>query len=216
MNKIIIVFSGGLDSTVLLYKYINKGYDVKPITFYYGQKHHKEIDCASSICLKLGLKHSIINLQSLQRFLSSGLTSNDITIPDGHYEDETMKLTVVPNRNSILLNIAAAYAESNKINKIAIGVHAGDHAIYPDCRKEFIDKINELFLTSMYNPVTVEAPFLNLTKTDIVKLGASLKVPFEDTWSCYKGEIYHCGKCGTCTERIEAFKMANIKDKVMK
>jgi 7-cyano-7-deazaguanine synthase len=210
--KIIVILSGGLDSTTMLYDFIKHGHEVAAaLTFNYGQKHKKEINYAKKTCKKLKLKHKIIDLSSITQLLNSSLTTNQ-EIPEGHYKDENMKSTVVPFRNTIMLSVAAAYASSLKVNYVAYAAHGGDHAIYPDCRPEFVDKINQLFSVADYIPVKVSTPYLNLSKADIVKEGLELNVPYEDTWTCYKGRKKACGKCGSCVERLEAFKENNVKD----
>lgn len=209
--KIIVILSGGMDSTTLLYKYINEGNEVRTISFNYGQQHKKELEYAKETCKLLNIDHKIIDLSGLKDILKSALTS-DQEIPEGHYEDEVMKQTVVPNRNMIMLSVAIGYAISEGYDAVGYAAHGGDHEIYPDCRPIFVDKIKELAKVVDYKPIEVLAPFLSITKADIVKLGIDLNVPYENTWSCYKGEKEPCLKCGTCVERVEAFALNNIKD----
>jgi len=212
--KTLVVLSGGIDSTVLTYDYINAGRDVYAISFDYGQRHNKELECAAITCEKLGIPQKIVDITEIKDIMySSALTGNG-TVPEGHYEDASMKSTVVANRNSILINLAMAYAITQDINRVAYAAHGGDHAIYPDCRPEFVLALKALAAKVHYTPIYIEAPYLMWRKEDIVKRGIELKVPFIDTWSCYKGDKLHCGKCGTCVERLEAFKLNNIKDPV--
>ena len=201
MKDSLIILSGGMDSTVLLY-------DRLPlislaITFKYGQKHLKEIAKAKSICEHLGVPHKIIELP-LSNILKSHLLEGGGDIPEGHYEDPSMKKTVVPFRNGIMLSIAVGIAESEGLNQVLTAVHTGDHAIYPDCRLKFIQNISHAAFRGTYNGVIISAPYIEWSKRDIAFLGKDLKVPFERTWSCYKGGDIHCGKCGTCIERKEA------------
>lgn len=212
-NDIVLIYSGGLDSTVLLYKLINDNFNIKTLTFNYGQKHSKEIQKASNICIHTNVKNTIIDLSNISSLINENcLINNYIDIPDGHYTEESMKTTVVPNRNMIMLSIAAGYAINNNIDMIAYAPHHGDHSIYPDCREIFIDSMRSVLNRCHYHPIRLYTPFSKINKSDIVKIGSILNVPFEKTWSCYKGLTKHCGKCATCVERIEAFKLSGIDD----
>lgn len=211
IEKVVCILSGGMDSTTLLY-YLKDINDVYVLSFDYGQRHKKELEYAQKTTQKLGLNHKIINLNSINELLKGSALTDNIAVPEGHYEDESMKLTVVPNRNMIMLAIATGYAVSIGATKVFCGVHSGDHAIYPDCRPEFIDKLSEVTKIANYIPVVIEAPFRNLTKKEIAVIGKELNVPYEDSWTCYKGLEKPCGKCGACQERIEAMKFADIKD----
>jgi len=211
--KTVLIYSGGIDSTVLLYHLLKSGNDVQALSVNYGQRHKKELDCAKSICEQLGVKHHVADLTSLNPLLSgSSLTSTNVEVPEGHYEDESMKATVVPNRNMILLSIATGWAISTGASSVSYAAHSGDRAIYPDCREEFASAMNNVMEIAGWDKVSLNRPFSSFTKADIVKLGDELGVPFEKTWSCYKGGQIHCGVCGTCVERREAFELAGVTD----
>ena len=199
----IIIYSGGMDSTVLLTEYQK---DIKlAISFDYGSKHNKkEIEYAKYNCNKLGIKHIVIELLFINQYFKSDLLLSGGTIPDGHYEDVSMQKTVVPFRNGIMLSIAAGIAESIGAIKILIANHAGDHAIYPDCRSAFINEMNNAIAYGTESNINILAPYTYLSKRDIALRGKTLGVDFAETWSCYKGGAIHCGKCGTCIERQEA------------
>ena len=210
--KSIVVHSGGMDSTVLLYQLVKAGDEVKTISVDYGQRHKKEILQAKAMADSLGVDHQEADLSSISNLLSSALTSADIDIPEGHYAEDNMKATVVPNRNMILLSVATGWAISQKFDRVAYAAHSGDHAIYPDCRTEFADVLGQAIEMADWQKVSLYRPFVDINKADIAKLGHELGVPFEMTWSCYKGEELHCGKCGTCVERREAFYLAGVED----
>jgi 7-cyano-7-deazaguanine synthase len=212
-SKTVLIYSGGIDSTVLLYDLLNSGHDVQALSVNYGQRHSKELDCAKSLCKQLNVEHHVADLTALNPLLSgSSLTSPHVQVPEGHYEDESMKATVVPNRNMILLSIATGWAMSTGASSVSYAAHSGDRAIYPDCREEFADAMNSVMEIAGWDKVSLNRPFSSLTKADIVKLGDELDVPFEQTWSCYKGGQVHCGVCGTCVERREAFQLAGVTD----
>lgn len=216
-EKTVAVISGGMDSVTLAYMLHSEGHDLTLISFDYGQRHKKELAFATQCAQQLGVPHHIVDLSCLNPLVaSSSLTNKGIAVPDGHYAAETMKQTVVPNRNSIMMNIAAGLAVSIGARHIATGVHGGDHYIYPDCRPAFIKSLdtlltvaNEGFIDTKF---TVLAPYLYWTKADIVTVGEMVGVPWSDTWSCYKGGDIHCGACGTCFERREAFIDAGVPD----
>jgi 7-cyano-7-deazaguanine synthase len=211
--KVVLIYSGGLDSTVLLYHLMAEGHSVSSLSVHYGQRHAKELACAAAIAKRLGMRHEVADLRGVAGLLAgSSLTSPDIPVPEGHYAEENMKATVVPNRNMILLALAAGWAISEKADAIAYAAHSGDHAIYPDCRAEFADAMRLAIGLADWHKVDLVRPFVSLTKADIVRRGAQLSVPFADTWSCYKGGELHCGRCGTCIERREAFHLAGVTD----
>ena len=210
--KTILVYSGGLDSTTLLYKLLAEGKEVKAISFNYGQRHDIELRKASETCSKLGIEHKIVNLEFMRDICSNSALTGDMEVPEGNYDDENMKITFVPNRNMIMASIAIGWAVNLGFDQVAIGVHSGDHAIYPDCRPDFIDRLHQTALFANEQAISIYAPFLHLDKGDIVKEGKELNVDYSLTWTCYKGEEKPCGKCGSCVERAEAFAKAGLKD----
>lgn len=214
MKSVVVIHSGGLDSTVALYLCRNSYDRVESLSFNYHSKHNEqELFYAAQTCKELNIKHTVIDLFFINDFFKSSLLKSGGTIPNGNYNSENMKSTVVPFRNGILLSIAAGYAESNGFNSIVLGNHAGDHYIYPDCRPEFIKAMSNSIKCGTTNGVDIVSPFCSLTKGDIVKCGSKLGVDFSLTYSCYKGGHKHCGVCGTCRERKEAFASAGIEDK---
>lgn len=208
----VMLYSGGLDSTVLLYKLRQQG-PVKALLFNYSQRHKKELTAGAEICRDLQNDYDYAHLRDINFLIAKGSQSGLEEVPLGHYAEESMKQTIVPNRNMIMLSIAIGHAVVLGAHNVYFAAHAGDHAIYPDCRPDFVDALNAAsLLGNSWSPVRVHGPFLGLTKAQLVELGASLEVPFEKTWSCYKGEALHCGKCGTCVERREAFELAGVED----
>ena len=211
--KAVVLFSGGLDSTVLVYHLIKEKVDLKLLSIDYGQRHQKEITSSTQIAEYLGLPHFVLSLPSLGQLLGgSALTDQKIILPKGHYAEDSMKTTVVPNRNMILLSLAAGHAISIKFDTVAYAAHAGDHTIYPDCRPEFADSMAHALTLADWNCINLLRPFVNWSKADLVKHGMQMGVPFEKTWSCYAGGKFHCGKCGTCVERKEAFELVGLSD----
>jgi 7-cyano-7-deazaguanine synthase len=214
----IAVVSGGMDSVTLAYHLADQGHRLHILSVNYGQRHKKELHYAAQAAAALDAPHTIADLSAITPLLAgSALTSPDaVDVPEGHYAADTMRATVVANRNAILLNVAAGLAVSQGADHIATGVHAGDHFIYPDCRPDFIDALNTSLVlgnAGFAKPgFSILAPFVNLTKADIAALGDRAGVPWADTWSCYKGAEIHCGACGTCVERREAFALAGIED----
>jgi 7-cyano-7-deazaguanine synthase len=211
--KAILIHSGGLDSTVLLYQLLKQGHTVKALSVHYGQKHSKELEYAKSICKELQVEHQTADLQNLSfLFASSSLVNPQRAISEKPYDEASLKTTVVPNRNMIFLALATAWAISNQFNTVAYGAHASDGAVYPDCREVFTKALQEAIYLADWHSVQLHSPFVQLDKSDIVRLGAQLNVPFANTWSCYKGETIHCGRCGTCIQRRLAFHSAAIDD----
>ena len=208
----LIIVSGGMDSITLLYD--RKDSIALALSFDYGSNHNsREIPYAQLHCQRLGIRHIVIPLDFMHQYFTSSLLEGAEAIPDGHYADENMKSTVVPFRNGIMLSVAIGIAESNGLKKVLIANHGGDHAIYPDCRPDFISAINKAAMSGTYLNVEVDAPYTNISKTDIARRGLALGIDYSETWSCYKGGAVHCGTCGTCVERKEALHDAGIDDK---
>ena len=212
--KTVVLLSGGMDSATLLYQMIKAhGADnVSTLSVLYGQRHRRELDYAWRLASELIVPHTLVPLDGLQHVLRSALTSKDIEVPEGHYAAESMKATVVPMRNAIFLSVAVGHAWSIGAEQVATAIHAGDHAIYPDCRPEFLEAFNAMVKTASdgFTTPQVVAPFVHISKTAIAMLGHTLGVPWDLTWSCYKGGEVHCGVCGTCVERREA--LAEVGD----
>ena len=212
--KLIQILSGGMDSVTLLYYLLHNGSKVKALSINYGQRHLKELEYAKYHCEKLNIEHQTADLTGITHLLGkeSVLVNKSIEVPDGHYEELVMKKTVVPNRNMLMLAVATSYAISEKFDGIVYGAHAGDHAIYPDCRKEFTDALAKAILLCDWHQVELHRPFIKKTKADIARTGKYLDVDFTKTWSCYKGEEKQCGQCATCIERREAFHLSEMED----
>ncbi len=207
----VIVVSGGMDSVTLMHEY--KQRIALAVTFDYGSNHNaREIECARKQCEMLGIEHLVIPLEFMGRYFKSSLLSGADEIPEGNYDDDNMKSTVVPFRNGIMLAVACGLAESRRLKHVLIANHGGDHAIYPDCRRGFVEAIDKAMQQGTYDSVSLLAPYTDLTKADIAKRGAELGVDYSLTYSCYKGMEKHCGRCGTCTERQEAFHLAGLDD----
>jgi 7-cyano-7-deazaguanine synthase len=216
MIKTIVILSGGVDSTTVLYLAIASANVVKALGFNYGQKHSKELQCAKKLCKKIGIDYRIADISDVKKLLSSSLTSKR-RIPKGHYAEENMISTVVPNRNAIMLSIAYGYAVSEKADLLFFGAHTGDHFIYPDCRPRFVEELDKALMIGNegFGDVHIVAPFIKSSKAEIVAYGLKYKVPYETTWSCYEGNERPCLKCGTCVERTEAFLLNNVKDPLL-
>ena len=217
MSLVISIVSGGLDSVVMAHLLQSQCHAQHMLSFDYGQRHKKELEYSLRCANRLNAAHNIIDLQSVGTVLGgSALTDNTIAVPHGHYAAPSMAVTIVPNRNAIFLSIAFGVAVAQNAQLVAAAVHAGDHFIYPDCRPDFIqsfDAMQRVAVEGCGDPnLKLHAPFAQKTKAEIVAIGAGLNVPFEETWSCYEGLEIHCGRCGTCVERREAFELAKVSD----
>jgi 7-cyano-7-deazaguanine synthase len=214
--KTVLILSGGMDSSTLLYDLLSQGDSVEAIGINYKQRHGKELVCAAELCQDLGVPFNVLDLSSLSQFLTGSSQSDpSIDVPFGRYDEPSMKMTVVPNRNMFMLASAAAVAIARKADRLAYGAHSGDHTIYPDCRPEFIDVMKTAFNLCDWHKLELIAPYSNLSKGDICKRGIELGVPFEKTWTCYVGGDQPCGQCGACVERAEAFEFAGFEDPLL-
>lgn len=213
----VVIFSGGLDSTVLLTKERRHHQDPElvALSFDYGQRHVRELEAAREVAATLDVPHEVVDLASFGKLLTgSALTDPDVEVPDGHYAEESMRATIVPNRNAVMISLATAYAVAHGHSHVVFGAHAGDHYVYPDCRPDFVQRMNLAMVAANAGvaEVYVVAPFIQRTKTAIALLGHNIGAPMALSWSCYKGGAVHCGTCGTCTERREAFADAGVPD----
>lgn len=217
----VCIISGGMDSTVLLHYLRHKVPNVIAVSINYGQRHKKELDCAAWQCEQLAVKHTVLDLSGVLSGLlpGSSLTDKSVDVPEGHYAADNMKSTVVPNRNMVMLALAASIGIAETPNGeslyLAYGAHAGDHDIYPDCRQEFTGALGKALALCDWKPVLLYTPFVTKTKAELVTLGTELGVDFSHTWTCYKGGEKACGRCGTCVERLEAFHIAGVVDPVL-
>ncbi|MDD2762889.1 MAG: 7-cyano-7-deazaguanine synthase QueC [Opitutaceae bacterium] len=211
--KVVVLCSGGMDSVTALHWASRHHEIVVALSFDYGSKHnHREIPFAAENTRRLGVAHQVIGLDFINRCFASALLQSGGAVPDGHYEATTMRQTVVPFRNAIMLSIATGFAESRGAEGLVIAAHGGDHAIYPDCREDFMRAMGEAMRHGTYAGIALLRPFIALTKAQIAAEGARLGVDYAQTWSCYKGGEIHCGRCGTCVERREAFLLAGLPD----
>jgi 7-cyano-7-deazaguanine synthase len=215
MKSAVVLLSGGMDSSVLLAQTIFEDFSVIPVSIVYGQRHVKELRAADLISehydIPANRRQKIILQDNVLKAEKSSQTGN-APVPHGHYAEETMKATVVPNRNMVFLSIAVAQAIAFGAEEVRYAAHAGDHAIYPDCREDFIDAMRKAIALCDWNPPRLVAPFSTISKADIVNRGLQLRVPFRKTWTCYEGNDLACGKCGTCVERLEAFALVGVAD----
>jgi 7-cyano-7-deazaguanine synthase len=211
-EKVVVIFSGGMDSYTVLNHALKQGYDVHALTFDYGQRHVKEIQYAQRACDELNVHHKIVDISAINSIIAGSSLTDNIDIPEGHYEAESMQSTVVPNRNMILLSLAVGYAVSLKATKVFYGAHSGDHAIYPDCRPEFVKRMQDVCAIANYDAIDIIVPYLHNDKIEILADGIKMNLDYNKTWTCYNGREKACGKCGACQERLEAFEKNNVTD----
>ena len=211
--KVLILLSGGLDSVTALYHARTQHEVIGAVSFDYGSKHNeREIAMAAYHCKQFGISHVIIPLTFMNDYFRSDLLQSGGSIPDGHYAAATMKQTVVPFRNGIMLSVATGLAESRGAEGLVIAAHTGDHFIYADCREEFLEPMARAMIEGSDARIKLLRPFVHMTKGNIAKRGIELGIDYSKTWSCYKGGDLHCGTCGTCVERREAFMQAGTND----
>jgi 7-cyano-7-deazaguanine synthase len=212
--KTIVVCSGGLDSVTLAHKLAADKTLFRLLSFDYGQRHKKELEYARLCATRLVAPHNVVDISAVGRLLTGSALTSGGAVPDGHYAEDTMRVTVVPNRNAIMFAVAFGVAVAECADAVAVAIHSGDHFIYPDCRPVFADAFELMQQHALQGlaHISFSTPFLGMTKADIVREGVKLGVPFAETWSCYKGGVYHCGRCGTCVERREAFHLAGVHE----
>ena len=211
-QKVVVIYSGGMDSFTVLNLAVRQKYDVYTLSFDYGQRHKKELDYAARACAELDVHHKIVDISSINQLIGGSSLTSDIPVAEGHYAEQSMKSTVVPNRNMILLSMAVGYAVSLEASQVFYGAHSGDHAIYPDCRPEFVNRMNEVCAIANYEKVEIVTPFLEQSKTEILSSGLAMGLDYNLSWTCYNGREKACGKCGACQERLEAFTENKVKD----
>jgi 7-cyano-7-deazaguanine synthase len=215
-EKAIVIVSGGMDSVTLAYLLASEGFSLHLLSFDYGQRHLKELEYAKSCAGMLGAEFDVADISGVGRLLKGSALTDDVPVPHGHYAAPNMAITVVPNRNAIMMSIACGVAVAEGAAVVATGVHAGDHFVYPDCRPEFIEAFDAMQKKAVegfgHESLRLYVPFLEWTKEDIVATGTHLGVPYADTWSCYEGGDVHCGLCGTCVERRASFVEAGLVD----
>ncbi len=207
----LLILSGGMDSVTMLYEYV--GETALALTFDYGSNHNeKEIAFAKEHCRLLGIEHIVIPLGFMKERFRSALFDGAAAVPDGNYDEQNMRSTVVPFRNGIMLSIACGMAETRGLKRVMMANHAGDHTVYPDCRASFVEAMDISMQEGTWEHIRLYAPYTLMTKADIARWGTVLGVDYSKTWSCYKGGGKHCGRCGTCRERKEAFREAGVPD----
>lgn len=211
-DTVVVIYSGGMDSYTLLHLARERGYRVHALSFNYGQRHVRELECARSVCEAQGIPHKVIDIRAMSEVMAGSSLTSDVEVPEGHYEEDSMKATVVPNRNMILLSLATGYAVTVGAGAVWYGAHGGDHAIYPDCRPEFVEKMDAVCRVANYEPVGIEAPFMTMDKGQILAEGLRLGLDYSKTWTCYNGREQACGRCGSCVERLEAFAANGVTD----
>ncbi|MFL1456815.1 7-cyano-7-deazaguanine synthase QueC [Marinobacter sp. GN3S48] len=211
-ETVVVIYSGGMDSFTLLHLARARGYQVHALSFDYGQRHVRELECAGKVCNDAGIPHKIIDIRALGAVMAGSALTSDVNVPEGHYEEDSMKATVVPNRNMILLSLATGYAVTAGASAVWYGAHGGDHAIYPDCRPAFVEKMDAVCRVANYESVGIEAPFMAMDKSEILAEGLKLGLDYSQSWTCYNGRDKACGRCGSCVERLEAFAAHGLVD----
>ncbi|WP_148861114.1 7-cyano-7-deazaguanine synthase QueC [Marinobacter fonticola] len=211
-EKVVVIYSGGMDSFTLLHRARASGHEVHALSFNYGQRHVRELECAEAVCKTLAVPHKVVDMSPMASLMTGSALTDAIGVPEGHYEEDNMKSTVVPNRNMILLSLATGYAVSVGAQAVWYGAHGGDHAIYPDCRPEFVSKMDAVCRVANYEPVGIEAPYMQMDKGQILSEGLAMDLDYSQTWTCYNGREKACGRCGSCVERLEAFAHHGLTD----
>ncbi|TVP60138.1 MAG: 7-cyano-7-deazaguanine synthase QueC [Halomonadaceae bacterium] len=211
-NPLVVIYSGGMDSFTLLHEALQTGRPVHALSFHYGQRHARELHCAEAVCLSLGVPHQVADIRAITPLLQGSALTGDLAVPEGGYQSATMQDTVVPNRNMVLLSLAIGHAVTLKADAVWYGAHGGDHAIYPDCRPAFVAAMDAVSRVANYDPVAVEAPYLHLSKQQILAKGLAMGLDYQHTWTCYNGRDKACGRCSACHERLQAFAGEGVSD----
>ncbi|WKD30130.1 7-cyano-7-deazaguanine synthase QueC [Halomonas sp. KG2] len=212
-SSTVVIYSGGMDSYTVLHRAIKEGLEVHALSFDYGQRHAKELDIAKAVCKQHNIPHQVVDIRAIHGLIdNSALTNPDISMPEGDYAADNLSTTVVPNRNMILLSLAIAKAVNVGAGRVDYGAHGGDHILYPDCRPEFVNAMNQVAGIANFEPVTLHAPYLASSKADILRDGLAMGLNYRDTWTCYEGRALACGKCGSCRERLAAFAANDVAD----
>ncbi|WP_024951818.1 7-cyano-7-deazaguanine synthase QueC [Cobetia crustatorum] len=211
--RAVVIYSGGMDSYTVLHQALKEGFEVHALSFHYGQRHSRELDVARAVCESLGVAHEIVDIRAIHGLISnSALTNADQAMPKADYDEASMTSTVVPNRNMILLSLAIAKAVNIDADVCFYGAHGGDHVLYPDCRPEFVDKMNAVAAIANFSPIEIRAPFLHSRKDEVLAAGIAMQLDYSQTWTCYEGRELACGECGSCRERLEAFASHGLSD----
>ncbi|WP_447957824.1 7-cyano-7-deazaguanine synthase QueC [Vreelandella sp. EE7] len=209
----VVIYSGGMDSFTVLHRALKEGLKVHALSFDYGQRHRRELDTARQVCEKLGVPHQVVDIRAIHGLIdNSALTDSSQTMPDADYAEENLQATVVPNRNMILLSLAIAKAVNIGAARVDYGAHGGDHVLYPDCRPEFVDAMRHVAAIANFEPIEVNAPYLSVSKAEILREGLAMNLDYRDSWTCYEGRELACGKCGSCRERLAAFEANGVTD----
>ncbi|MDX1588362.1 MAG: 7-cyano-7-deazaguanine synthase QueC [Oleiphilaceae bacterium] len=211
-NPLVVIYSGGMDSYTLLHQALAGQRPVHALSFHYGQRHARELNCAREVCRSLKVPHQVADIRSITALLQGSALTGDKAVPEGHYQQASMQDTVVPNRNMVLLSLAIAHGVSIGADTVWYGAHGGDHAIYPDCRPAFVQAMDAVSRVANYQPVAVEAPYLHLDKGEILARGLAMGLDYRNTWTCYNGRDLACGRCGACVERLQAFAAQGLTD----
>ena len=210
--KAVLIYSGGMDSFTLLHQVLQQGKEVYPLSFHYGQRHAKELAVAARVCQSLGLPHQQIDLRAITPLIDQSALTGSQAVPSGDYAADNLAVTIVPNRNMILLSLAVGYAVNIGARECFYGAHSGDHVIYPDCRPEFVQQMDKLAGLANLDPIRIQAPFLHLSKKEILKRGLEMQLDYSQTWTCYQGQELACGECSSCRERLAAFAACGLED----
>lgn len=212
-RRAVVIYSGGMDSYTVLHRALRAEDEVYALSFNYGQRHSCELDVAERVCKQLGVSHKIVDISAIHSLIdNSSLTDATQAMPQGDYDDTNMASTVVPNRNMILLSLAIGYAVNIGAERCYYGAHGGDHAIYPDCRPEFVARMNSVAAIANYQPIELLAPYLHASKEDILGDGLEMGLDYTNSWTCYEGGEKACGQCGSCRERLAAFAAHQMRD----